>query len=57
MQPGGMHHPREIGVADMEEFLCILANDKVTGLLQQMEAVTALQMRGTASALDSRLHV
>lgn len=27
-QPGGMRHPRDIGVADVEAFLSMLANDR-----------------------------
>ncbi len=32
-QSGGMRHPRELGVADMEAFLSMLAKDALAGLL------------------------
>jgi hypothetical protein len=33
MQSCGMHHPRKMGVADVEAFLSMLAKDELTGLL------------------------
>ena len=32
-QSGGMRHPRELGVTDVEAFLSMLAKDKLAGLL------------------------
>lgn len=52
-----MYHPREMGVADVEAFLYMQANDKMTDLLAHMAGVNALQAGGTDSLLYSRRQV
>jgi site-specific recombinase XerD len=41
-QPGGMRHPREMGVADVETFLSMLANERKVSASTHNQALSAL---------------
>ncbi len=41
-QPGGMRHPREMGVADVETFLSMLANERKASASTHNQALSAL---------------
>ena len=57
MQPGGMRYPLEMGVADVEAFLSMLANDMLAGLLPHGRYDCATGAGAAASPLDSMLQV
>jgi len=40
-QPGGMRHPREMGVADVETFLSMLANERKVSASTHKQALSA----------------
>ena len=56
-QPDDMRRSRKLGVADVDAFLSIQANGKVTGLLAPMEGANAVRAGTTTSPLKSLLQV
>lgn len=41
-QPGGMRHPRDMGVADVEAFLSMMANERKVSVSTHNQALSAL---------------